>query len=207
MTADAADEGSGARAARPLRADAQRNIDALLDAAASVFAASGVDAPIREIAARAGVGVGTLYRHFPQRSDLIVAILRREMDSCAEAAQALSVDYKPGEALARWMQRFVDFVTAKRGLAAALHSGDPAYEPLPLYFRQTLRPALRALLDRAIAAGEVRDDVAADELLAAVSSLCMSAEGAEGLARARRMVALLADGLCYRTRPTDDRAG
>lgn len=203
MSGDAQRERGDDRAPRPVRADAQRNIDALLEAAAAVFAVSGVDAPIREIAAKAGVGVGTLYRHFPQRSDLIVAIVRREMDACVDAAQALSNEYEPGDALARWMQRFVDFVTAKRGLAAALHSGDLAYEPLPLYFRQTLRPALCALLDRAIAAGEVRDDVAADELLAAVSSLCMSAQGAEGLAVARRMVALLADGLRCSARPTD----
>jgi AcrR family transcriptional regulator len=185
-----------------VRADAQRNIDALLEAAAAVFATAGVDAPIREIAGKAGVGVGTLYRHFPQRSDLIVAIMRREMDACAAAAPALSLEYRPGEALARWMQRFVDFVTAKRGLAAALHSGDPAYEPLPLYFGQTLRPALRALLERAVAAGDARADVTADELLAAASSLCMSAQDAEGLARARRMVALLTDGLRRGAPPT-----
>lgn len=178
-----------------MRADAQRNIDALLEAAAAVFAASGVDAPVRDVAARAGVGVGTLYRHFPQRSDLIVAIMRREMDACAGAAQTLSAEYEPVEALERWMQRFVDFVTAKRGLAAALHSGDPAYEPLPIYFSETLRPALRGLLDRAIATGGVRDDVGPDELLTAASSLCMSAQDPEGLARARRMVELLTDGL------------
>ena len=203
MSGGAAREGSEDRASRPVRADAQRNIDALLAAATAVFAASGVDAPIREIAARAGVGVGTLYRHFPQRSDLIVAIFRREMDACADAAQALSSEHEPGEALARWMQRFVDLVSTKRGLAAALHSGDPAYETLPVYFEQRLKPALRALLDKAVATGEVRADVAADDLLGAVLSLCMSAKGTEGLARARRMVALLADGLRYSVPPAD----
>jgi AcrR family transcriptional regulator len=202
MSGDGRVEGGEDRAPRAVRADAQRNVDALLEAAAAVFAASGVDAPIREIAARAGVGVGTLYRHFPQRSDLIVAIVRREMEACVDAAQALSDACPPGEALARWLQRFVGFVTAKRGLAAALHSGDPAYEPLPIYFAQTLRPALRALLDRAVAAGEVRGDVAAEELLTAVSNLCMSVQDADGLARARRMVALLSDGLRCAPSPT-----
>ena len=187
---DSEDSGS-----RPTRADAQRNIDALLKAAAAVFAASGVDAPVREVAARAGVGVATLYRHFPQRSDLIVAIVRREMDACADAAEAFAREHRPGEALALWMQRYVDFVTAKRGLAAALHSGDPAYEPLRAYFDQRLRPALRSLLDGAAAAGEIRADVEANELLEAISGLCMSTKGADGLAAARRMVALLADGL------------
>jgi AcrR family transcriptional regulator len=191
------------RASRPVRADAQRNFDALLEAAASVFAASGVDAPIREIAAKAGVGLGTLYRHFPQRSDLIVAIMRREIDVCADAAPVLSAKHKPGEALACWMQRYVDFVATKRGLAAALHSGDPAYQALPAYFEQRLKPALRSLLDDAIATGEIRAEVEPDDLLRAVPSLCMSAEGKEGLARARRMVALLVDGLRYGASQTD----
>lgn len=195
MSGGSVREGGGDRAARPVRADARRNIDALLEAAAAVFAASGVDAPTREIAALAGVGVGTLYRHFPQRSDLIVAVFRREMDACADAARVLSGRHEPGEALARWMQRYVDFLSTKRGLAAALHSGDPAYEPLPAYFERRLKPELRALLDNAAASGEVRADVEADDLLVAVSSLCMSAQGDEGLARARRMVALLTDGL------------
>lgn len=203
MSGGAAREGSEDRAARPVRADAQRNIDALLEAAAAVFAASGVDAPIREIAARAGVGVGTLYRHFPQRSDLIVAIFRREMDACADAARVLSSQHEPGEALTRWMQRYVDFVSTKRGLAAALHSGDPAYEPLPAYFEHRLKPALRELLDDAAACGEMRADVEADDLLVAVSSLCMSAQGNEGLARARRMVALLTDGLRHKAPKAD----
>ncbi|WP_414463638.1 TetR/AcrR family transcriptional regulator [Hyphomicrobium sp. DY-1] len=179
------------------RADARRNTDALLQAAKEVFATSGVDAPVREIVEKAGVGLGTLYRHFPQRSDLIVAIMRREIDACAEAAQTLSTKHKPGEALARWMQRYVDFVATKRGLASALHSGDPAYQPLRGYFDQHLKPALRALLKDAIAAGEIRAGEEPDDLLRAVPSLCMSAEGREGLARARRMVALLVDGLRY----------
>lgn len=182
---------------RRVRADAQRNIDALLQAAKEVFATSGVDAPVREIAEKAGVGLGTLYRHFPQRSDLIVAIMRREIDACADAAQTLSTKYTPSEALARWMQRYVDFVATKRGLASALHSGDPAYQPLRGYFDQRLKPALRALLDDAIRASEIRAGEEPDDLLRAVPSLCMSAEGKEGLARARRMVALLVDGLRY----------
>lgn len=194
------------RVFRPVRADAQRNLDALLEAAASVFATSGVDAPIREIAAKAGVGVATLYRHFPQRSDLIVAIVRRGIDACADAAQVLSSKHQPSEALVRWMQRYVDLIATKRGLATALHSGDPAYQALPAYFQQRLKPALRALLDNAIATGEIRAEVEPDDLLRAVPSLCMSAEGKEGLARARRMVALLVDGLRYGASQADARS-
>lgn len=183
--------------ARPVRVDAQRNIDALLEAAATVFATSGVDAPVREIAGKAGVGMGTLYRHFPQRSHLIIALFRREVDACADAATLLSGQHEPGEALGAWMQRFVDFVTAKRGLAAALHSGDPAYDALPSYFRGRLRPALHGLLHAAIEADLIRDDIEPDDLLNAVPGLCMP--GPDGAAtHSRRMVALLVDGLRYR---------
>jgi AcrR family transcriptional regulator len=185
-----------ARSVRHMRADAQRNLDALLQAAMAVFATSGVDAPVRQIAEKAGVGVGTVYRHFPQRSDLIVAVFRREVDACADAAAALATEHEPGEALARWMQRYVDFISAKRGLAAALHSGNPAYDTLPAYFQKRLRPALRTLLETAAAAGEVRAGVEPGDLLNAVASLCAPAHNGDP-AHARRMVALLADGLRY----------
>jgi AcrR family transcriptional regulator len=161
-----------------------------------VFATSGVDAPIREIADKAGVGLATLYRHFPQRSDLIAAVFRGEIDACADAASLLAAQHIPFDALANWMQRYAIFVAAKRGLAKALHSGDPAYDNLPSYFDQRLRPALRMLLESAAAAGTVRTDVDADELLGAVASLCMSAHNAEP-GRAGRMVALIVDGLRY----------
>jgi AcrR family transcriptional regulator len=190
-------------AARQLRADAQRNLDALLQSALAVFAASGVDAPVRQIAETAGVGVGTVYRHFPQRSDLIVAVFRREVDACADAAVVLAAEHKPGEALARWMQRYVDFISAKRGLAAALHSGDPAYDSLPAYFQKRLRPALKTLLDAAVAAGEVRPGIKPDDLLTAVPSLCAPSHGGDP-AQARRMVALLADGLRYGVNPSSN---
>jgi AcrR family transcriptional regulator len=195
------DAGHEASKSRPVRADAQRNIDTLLQTALAVFATSGVDAPVREIAEKAGVGVGTLYRHFPERSDLIAAVFRREIDACADTAPALAAEHRPGEALARWMQRYAAFIGAKRGLAKALHSGDPAFDSLPGYFDQRLRPALRTLLKAAIAAGEVRADADADDLLSAAASLCMSAHNA-GPGRAERMVALLVDGLRYGASPT-----
>ena len=179
---------------RPIRADAQRSEDALLRAAKAVFATSGVDAPIRAIADEAGVGLGTLYRHFPRRSDLIAAVFRREIDACADTAPMLAEAHAPFEALASWMQRYAAFVATKRGLAQALHSGDPAFDSLPGYFDQRLRPALRTLLDGAVMAGVVRTDVDADELLSAVASLCMSGRNAEA-GRAERMVALLVDGM------------
>jgi AcrR family transcriptional regulator len=183
-------------AGRRVRADAQRNVDGLLQAAMTVFSTAGVDAPVRDIAKQAGVGVGTLYRHFPQRSDLIKAVFRREIDACADAAAMLARGHEPGEALALWMQRFVDFISAKRGLAAALHSGDPAYAALPGYFDQRLKPALAALLEGAARAGQVRSGIDADELLLAVARL--ATPGADGDTEpGRRMVRLLVDGLRY----------
>lgn len=187
---------AGDRTKRHPRADARRNLDGLIQAAKSVFATSGVDAPVREIAEAAGVGVGTVYRHFPQRSDLIVAVFQKEVDACAGAASALAAKHDPGEALALWMQRFVDFIATKRGLSAALHSGDPAYEALPAYFKDHLVPALQSLLAAAAAAGDVRADAKADELLNAAASLSASAY-LSGAGQARRMVALLVDGLRY----------
>ena len=184
---------------RRVRADAQRNLDTLLQTAMAVFASSGVDAPVREIADKAGVGVGTVYRHFPQRSDLVAAVFRREIDACAEAAPILSAAHAPFEALAAWMQRYAAFIAAKRGLAKALHSGDPAYDSLPSYFDRRLRPALRTLLEAAVAAGEVRGDVDADELLGAVAGLGMSVQNAAP-GRAERMAALLVDGLRHGAR-------
>ena len=186
--------GSGVPARR-VRADAQRNVAAVLQAAKAVFAESGVNAPVREVAARAGVGVGTLYRHFPQRSDLIAAVFRHEVDACACATSALAAEHGPAEALERWLQRYTGFIATKRGLAAALHSGDPAFDALPAYFQEHLGPALRSLLDPAVAAGEIRGDADPDDLLRAVANLCLT--GRDGTDHARRMVGLLVDGLRY----------
>ena len=163
----------GSAAPRALRADAQRNIGSLLEAAKTVFATSGVDAPAKEIADLAGVGVGTLYRHFPQRSDLVKAVFQRGVDACADAAPALAAAHEPGAALAMWLHRYTEFVATKRGLAAALHSGDPAFDALPGYFMQRLEPALASLLEAAAASGEIRAGISARDLLHAVANLCL----------------------------------
>ena len=189
---------------RPLRADAQRNHDALLKAAMAVFAKSGVNAPIKEIADNAGVGVGTFYRRFPKRSDLIVAVFRHEVDGCADAARVLGAENQPFEALGQWVQRYVDLIVAKRGLAAALRSGEPAYEALPEYFERRLTPALSGLLEAA--AGEIRADISAAELLRAVPLLCAPNHQGD-FTQSRRMIALLINGLRYNIRSPDKLAG
>src|SRR6202051_2202687 len=105
--------GVSERARRRQRAAAQRNTASLLEAAKAVFAASGVDAPAKEIADLAGVGVGTLYRHFPQRSDLVKAVFQREVDACADAAPALLAAHEAGAALANWLHRYTEFLATK----------------------------------------------------------------------------------------------
>lgn len=175
-----------------LRADARRNLLAVLRAAKEVFAISGVDAPVREIAERAGVGVGTLYRHYPHRADLIAAVFRQEMDACADEADALGASVPPFEALSTWMRRFVDLAVTKQGLAKALHSGDPAYEALPARREERLMPAFRRLFESAAASGAIRDDIGSDEFVRAAASLCLSGADTE---QAQRLVGLLVDGL------------
>ena len=180
------------------RADARRNMDALLRAAMDVFTESGVEAPMRAIAAKAGVGVGTLYRHFPKRSDLIKAIIRRDVDAQVGAASSLAETHAPMDALALWMCRLIDFVATKRDLGPALHSGDSAYQSLPDFVLGQLTPALRGLLDAAIISGEIRDDVGIDDLLNA--GLRLATPTIDGdVAQAKRMMGLLVDGLRYRS--------
>ena len=183
-----------ARAPRRRRADARRNVDALLEAARTVFDTSGVDAPAKEITDLAGVGVGTLYRHFPQRSDLVKAVVETGIDAVADAGPALATAYEPAEALTRWIDRYTELLGTKRGLASALHSGDPAFAGLPAYFLQRLGPTLSALLDAAVAAGAIRGDIDAEDLLHAIAQLCQPVPG-RGPEHGRRIVAVLVDGL------------
>ncbi|WP_431884024.1 TetR/AcrR family transcriptional regulator [Micromonospora gifhornensis] len=194
MSDNTAESTARERAPRRMRTDARRNVESLLEAAKTVFSTAGVDAPAKEITDLAGVGVGTLYRHFPQRSDLIKAVIEREIDACADAAPALAAAHEPGVALARWLDRFTAFVVTKRGFAAALHSGDPAFDGLPGYLMQKLGPALESLLDAATASGEVQARISAQDLLYAVAKLCAPMPNEEP-DYGRRMVALLVDGL------------
>ncbi|MEH0928414.1 TetR/AcrR family transcriptional regulator [Micromonospora sp. CPCC 205558] len=192
------DSGSGRSTPRK-RADARRNEATLLDAAASAFVTSGVDAPVRDIAARAGVGVGTIYRHFPTRADLIVAVYRHQVEACAEAGPALLADSSTAHAaLAQWIDLFVDFLATKHGLAEALQSDDAAFEKLHAYFLDRLVPVCAQLLDAAATAGEIRPDVTAYELMRGVGNLCIGA--GDPRYDARRVVALLVAGL--RQRPS-----
>ncbi|MDL5205777.1 TetR/AcrR family transcriptional regulator [Streptomyces sp. ALI-76-A] len=188
--------GEGAeRAAQPRRKDALRNKQTLLDAAAAVFVTSGVEAPVRDIAAKAGVGMGTIYRHFPTRADLIIAVYRHQVDACAEAGPSLlAAGPTPHVALGRWVDLFVDFLVTKHGLAAALRSDEAGFETLHAYFLDRLLPVCAQLLDAAAASGEIRSGVSAYQLMRGVGNLCIGADS-DSRYDARRLVELLVAGL------------
>ncbi len=187
-------DGEAGRAPRR-RADARRNEGALLDAAAAAFVSSGVEAPVRDIAARAGVGVGTIYRHFPTRADLVVAVYRHQVEACAEAGPTLLAGAgSPYAALVQWIDQFVDFLVTKHGLAAALQSDDAGFATLHAYFLDRLVPVCAQLLDAAAAAGEIRSGVAAEQLMRGVGNLCIGAEN-DPRYDARRLVGYLMAGL------------
>lgn len=178
---------------RPRR-DVQRNLAALLDAAKVVFASSGVDAPAKQITDLAGVGVGTLYRHFPRRSDLIVAVLRREIEACVRATERFGSTREPRAALQASVARFVELVRTKQGLADALHSTDPAYRGLPEALLDDLEPAVERVLERGRAEGSIGSKVRAREVLLGVALLCQPVPG-EDDDLAQRLVQIFIDGV------------
>ncbi|MGW0908853.1 TetR/AcrR family transcriptional regulator [Streptomyces sp. NPDC002853] len=183
-------------APRSKRADARRNEQTLLAAAAAVFVSSGVDAPIREIAARAGVGVGTIYRHFPARSDLVVAVYRHQVEACAEAGPALLADAgSPLAALHQWVDLFVDFLVTKHGLANALQSDSSGFEALHTYFLDRLVPVCEQLLQAAADADEIKPGTRAYELMRGIGNLCIGHDSDPDRYDPRRLIALLLRGL------------
>ncbi|MFI6456174.1 TetR/AcrR family transcriptional regulator [Streptosporangium amethystogenes] len=186
---------SGEVPARSRRADALRNQQTLLAAAAAVFVTSGVDAPIREIAARAGVGIGTIYRHFPTRADLVVAVYRHQVEACAEAGPTLLANAdSPFAALREWVDLFVDFLVTKHGLANALQSDSGGFDALHAYFLDRLVPVCARLLDAAVDAGEIRPGTQAYELMRGIGNLCVGRDS-DPRYDPRRLVELLLRGL------------
>ncbi|MFD3523134.1 TetR/AcrR family transcriptional regulator [Streptomyces sp. NPDC058653] len=192
MNADG--EGTGSPAGSK-RKDARRNHQALLEAAAAVFVTSGVEAPVRDIATRAGVGMGTIYRHFPTRADLVIAVYRHQVEACAEAGPVLlATSPTPYAALERWVDLFVDFLVTKHGLAAAMQTDNAGFETLHTYFLDRLLPVCGELLDAAVASGEIRSGIGAPPLMRGIGNLCIGADSDPGY-DARLLVALLVAGL------------
>lgn len=164
--------------ARPTkRADARRNEQALLDAAAAVFIRAGVDAPVREIAAKAGVGMGTIYRHFPTRADLVVAVFRHQLDAlCSLEAIVPAPDEDQYGALRSWVHRFADFLVTKHGLARALRSDSAGFDTLHAEFLERLLPVCDRLLKSAAASCVPHGDIRPLDFLHAVGNLCIGVE-------------------------------
>ncbi|WP_055483782.1 TetR/AcrR family transcriptional regulator [Sphaerimonospora mesophila] len=193
----ASQEPGGKTAARSKRTDAIRNQQALLTAAAEVFTTSGVNAPIRQIAARAGVGLATIYRHFPTRADLVTAVYHHQIEACAEAGPALlaSAD-SPLAALRQWVDLFVDFLVTKHGLADALQSDSAGFATLHAQFLDRLLPVAARLLDAAVEAGEIRPGTRPYELMRGIGNLCIGRDDDPDY-DPRRLIDLLLRGLRF----------
>jgi AcrR family transcriptional regulator len=154
------------------RADAIRNRERVLEAAKAVFSAGGPDASLEAVARRAGVGIGTLYRHFPTREALFEAVYRREVQQLSELAEQLKSDAPPVDALRRWLRSNVEFVATKKGMLAALALTVHGSSELYAFSFDRLTKAVGALLDRAVAAGEIRADISPEDLLRALIGMC-----------------------------------
>jgi AcrR family transcriptional regulator len=187
-------------ATRARRADAQRNVARLIAAAREAFAAHGPNAPLDDIARTAGVGAGTLYRHFPTRLALFEAVYRDSVERLCADGERLAETEPPAEALVDWLKGFVTVVSQKRGLAAALTEEGRTSE-LFVQCHTMINATGAALLDRAKSAGAVRDDLELGDLLKMAKAFALAAESSpEGPALAERLLVLSMDGLRPRGR-------
>ncbi|TIV64917.1 MAG: TetR/AcrR family transcriptional regulator [Mesorhizobium sp.] len=189
-----------APAPKPLRADAQRNRDRLVEVAAQMFASDGVDASLEEIAKRAGVGIGTLYRHFPTREHLVEVVYRREVEGLCHAAEDLAREHPADVALELWMQRFVDYIATKRGLATSLRLLLTANSTLFSDTSGRVSGAMRSLIQAAAAAGKIRADIDASDVMHALGGIYSAPNTPDWRERSGRLVKLLMDGLRFGAR-------
>ncbi|NDW03403.1 TetR/AcrR family transcriptional regulator [Jiella pacifica] len=190
-----------------MRADARRNREKIMAIAAETFATAGVDASLEAMAREAGIGIGTLYRHFPTREALIEAVYCREVEGLAAAAEELRRTRTPDEALAEWMQRFVHYIATKRGMRDSLKLLLESNSPLFAATSGKVPLALRGLIGDAVAAGAIRRDADADDVLHALSSLYSTKDGPDWRERSQRLVNLLMDGLRYGAPNSGGRGG
>jgi AcrR family transcriptional regulator len=189
-----ADESEPAGVRKP-RADAERNRLRLLETAKAAFAEKGSGASLDEIARIAGVGAGTLYRHFPTRDALVAAVYRNETEQLVAAADRLAETHSPVTALREWLLLFVDYIATKRGMVEMLSS--MAGGPSDLYSASTaqVKHAIAKLADRAVASGDIRLDLDPLDLLRALASVVNASAGPEGERAANRMVDILIAGI------------
>jgi AcrR family transcriptional regulator len=183
--------------ARPLRADAQRNFEKILSAATVAFAEEGEAVALETIAARAGVGIGTLYRHFPSREALVCAAYRSEVDALCAAAADLVESLPADQALRAWAERFADYIATKRAMGDALRSAAGSDSPLFAETRARILRALRVLLEAGAASGTLRSDVDPTDVMRVISGVWYLPDGPEWRADVLRMLDLVIDGLRY----------
>jgi AcrR family transcriptional regulator len=167
-------EDMGQQATKPSRkprADSQRNRERLLEAAKAVFSAGGPEASLEAVAKRAGVGIGTLYRHFPTRDALFEAVYRREVEQLGALAEELGREAEPVEALRQWLHATVEVTATKKGMLAALALATDGQAELFAEVGERMRAALTALIGRAVAAGAMRDDIGPEEVMRALYGL------------------------------------
>ncbi len=188
---------TGPVGARPQRADAQRNRDKLLAAATEAFAAEGEGVALETVAARAGVGIGTLYRHFPNRDALLVAAYQHEVDALCAAAADLLETLPPDQALRAWVDRFADYIATKRAMGDALRSA-ASDSPIFAQTRERILGALRLLLEAGAAAGTLREDVEPRDVMRVMNGIWYLPAGPEWRQDVGRMLDLVIDGLRYR---------
>jgi AcrR family transcriptional regulator len=187
---------------RKPRADAVRNRERVLEAAKAIFSAGGPEASLEAVAKAAGVGIGTLYRHFPTREALFEAVYRREVQQLADLAQQLKDEAEPVAALRRWMRSNVEFVATKKGMSAALALAAYKNPELFSFSFDRLTQAIRELLDRAVAAGEIRDDISPADLLRALIGMCYMHDQPGWQTSVLRLVDVFIDGLRVRADST-----
>ena len=180
---------------RKPRADAVRNRERVLEAAKVVFSAGGPEASLEAVARTAGGGIGTLYRHFPTREALFEAVYRREVQHLADLAEQLKQKAQPMEALRQWMRSNVKFVATKKGMSAALALAAYKNSKLSSYSFDRLTRAVGTLLDRAIAAGEIRDDISPEDLIRTLVGMCYMHDQPGWQTSVLRLVDVFIDGL------------
>jgi len=186
---------ASADALRKPRSDAVRNRERVLEAAKAVFSAGGADASLEAVAKRAGVGIGTLYRHFPTREALFEAVYRREVDQLSELAEQLKSTPAPVDALRRWMRSNVELVATKKGMISALALVIQGPSELYAYSFDRLTKAIGTLLDRAVAAGEIRADLSPEDLLRALIGMCYLHDQPGWQSAVLRLLDVFIDGL------------
>ncbi|WP_328634936.1 TetR/AcrR family transcriptional regulator [Streptomyces sp. NBC_00356] len=186
---------SGGKADRPARADARRNRERLLTAARTAFTRDDTTVALEAIAREAGVGIGTLYRHFPTREALVEAVYSAELDAVTDAVEPLLGELPPQDALRAWMNRYADLVTTKRAMAGSLALAPASGRGVTANTRERLTAAVTSFLDAGSRAGTLRGDVPADDVITMLLGVFLSTTAGDRADRVGPLLDLVVDAL------------